>query len=92
VDGDDRSAVDAGAGIWTTIRDARDAAIGIVQTHVAAGYALRGGDVDDVARKVIVDRGLGEYFTHRTGHSIDSRRFMDPVRISTISRRARSGC
>jgi Xaa-Pro aminopeptidase len=59
--------------IWTTIRDARDAAIGIVQTHVAAGTPLRGGDVDDVARKVIVDRGLGEYFTHRTGHSIDSR-------------------
>jgi Xaa-Pro aminopeptidase len=59
--------------IWTTIRDARDAAIGLVQTEVAAGRAIRGGDVDDVARKVIVDRGFGEYFTHRTGHSIDAR-------------------
>ena len=62
VDGDDRRAVDT-----------RDAAIRVVQTHVAAGTPLRGGDVDDVARKVIVDRGLGEYFTHRTGHSIDAR-------------------
>jgi Xaa-Pro dipeptidase len=59
--------------VWTAIRDARDAAIRHVQTHVAAGTPLRGGDVDDVARKVIVDRGLGGYFTHRTGHSIDAR-------------------
>ncbi|MEO5818403.1 MAG: M24 family metallopeptidase [Gemmatimonadaceae bacterium] len=59
--------------VWTAIRDARDAAIRLVQTQVAAGSPLRGGDVDDVARKVIVDRGLGQYFTHRTGHSIDAR-------------------
>ena len=59
--------------VWTTIRDARDAAIELVRAEVAAGRAIRGGDVDDAARKVIVDRGLGEYFTHRTGHSIDAR-------------------
>jgi Xaa-Pro aminopeptidase len=29
--------------------------------------------VDDAARAVIASRGLGEYFTHRTGHSIDPR-------------------
>jgi Xaa-Pro aminopeptidase len=29
--------------------------------------------VDDAARDVIKARGLGEYFTHRTGHSIDPR-------------------
>ncbi|MES2177605.1 MAG: M24 family metallopeptidase [Gemmatimonadota bacterium] len=40
---------------------------------MAAGTSLRGGDVDDVARAVITERGFGEYFTHRTGHSIDSR-------------------
>ena len=60
-------------GVWTAIRDARDAAIHLVQSEVAAGRPLRGGNVDDVARKVIVDRGLGDYFTHRTGHSIDAR-------------------
>jgi Xaa-Pro dipeptidase len=59
--------------IWSTIRDARDAAIALVQGAVAAGRPLRGGDVDDAARKVIVDKGFGEYFTHRTGHSIDPR-------------------
>ena len=59
--------------IWTTIRDARDAAIRKVTDDVAAGRALRGGDVDDAARAVIDARGLGRYFTHRTGHSIDPR-------------------
>ncbi len=59
--------------IWAAVRGARDAAIDFVQTEVAAGRAVRGGDVDDVARAVIAARGLGEYFTHRTGHSIDPR-------------------
>jgi Xaa-Pro aminopeptidase len=59
--------------IWSAVRDARDAAIDKVRTDVAAGRSLRGGDVDDAARAVIASRGLGEYFTHRTGHSIDPR-------------------
>ena len=59
--------------IWRAIRDARNAAIQKVRDDVAAGRPLRGGDVDDVARAVIASRGLGQYFTHRTGHSIDPR-------------------
>jgi Xaa-Pro aminopeptidase len=58
--------------IWNAVRDARDAAIDLVQTRAKAGRALRGAEVDDAARKVIEGRGYGEYFTHRTGHSIDS--------------------
>ena len=59
--------------IWRAIRDARDAAIQKVRDDVAAGQLVRGGDVDDAARAVIASRGLGQYFTHRTGHSIDAR-------------------
>ena len=59
--------------IWAAVRDARDAAIALVQSAATAGRALRGGDVDDAARAVITERGFGEYFTHRTGHSIDPR-------------------
>ena len=59
--------------IWAAVRDARDAAIALVVEAATAGRPLRGGDVDDVARAVIVARGFGEYFTHRTGHSIDPR-------------------
>ncbi len=59
--------------IWSAIRDARDAAIAKVTQDVAAGVPLNGGAVDDAARAVIASRGLGKYFIHRTGHSIDPR-------------------
>lgn len=59
--------------IWEAVRDARDAAIALVMREAAAGNAIRGGDADDAARAVITERGFGEYFTHRTGHSIDPR-------------------
>ncbi|MEO8623540.1 MAG: M24 family metallopeptidase [bacterium] len=59
--------------VWAAIRDARDAAIALVRDAAKEGRPLRGGDVDDAARAVITSRGFGEYFTHRTGHSIDPR-------------------
>jgi Xaa-Pro aminopeptidase len=59
--------------VWETIRDARDAAIALIRERVASGTPVRGGEADDAARAVVVERGFGEYFTHRTGHSIDSR-------------------
>lgn len=59
--------------VWTAVRDARDAAIALVQERVKAGQPVRGGEVDDASRAVIDARGFGEYFTHRTGHSIDPR-------------------
>ena len=59
--------------VWAAVRDARDAAIAMVRDGAANGRSLRGGDVDDAARSVIAARGLGDYFIHRTGHSIDPR-------------------
>ena len=59
--------------VWSAIRDARDAAIRLVLDEASAQHRIRGGDVDDAARAVITDRGFGEFFTHRTGHSIDPR-------------------
>lgn len=59
--------------IWSAVRDARDAAIKLIETKLAAGEPVRGGEADDAARAVIEARGFGEYFTHRTGHSIDAR-------------------
>jgi Xaa-Pro dipeptidase len=59
--------------IWNAVRGARDAAIEMVEARAAAGEPVRGADVDDAARNVIERAGYGQYFTHRTGHSIDSR-------------------
>jgi Xaa-Pro dipeptidase len=59
--------------IWDAVRDARDAALALLRDKAAARVHVRGGDADDAARRVIEARGFGEYFTHRTGHSIDQR-------------------
>jgi Xaa-Pro dipeptidase len=60
-------------GIWTAVRDARDAAIALLTERITANAPVSGGEVDDAARGVITSRGYGEKFIHRTGHSIDSR-------------------
>ncbi len=59
--------------IWNAVRDARDAAIALVKDRASRHESVRGAEVDDAARQVITSRGHGEYFTHRTGHSIDPR-------------------
>lgn len=58
-------------GIWEAVRDARDAALTLLRAKAAERIPVRGADVDDAARQVIESRGFGQYFTHRTGHSID---------------------
>jgi Xaa-Pro aminopeptidase len=55
------------------VRDARDRAIELVRAAASSETPIRGADVDDAARSIIVERGYGPYFTHRTGHSIDAR-------------------
>jgi Xaa-Pro dipeptidase len=59
--------------IWLAVRDARDAAIALLEYKLGAHEPVRGGEVDDATRDVITKRGYGEYFIHRTGHSIDPR-------------------
>ncbi|MGB6941608.1 MAG: M24 family metallopeptidase [Bryobacteraceae bacterium] len=56
--------------IFEVVRDARDCAIQRVQAAIQRGETIHGFDVDDAARTFIGDRGLGQYFFHRTGHSI----------------------
>jgi Xaa-Pro aminopeptidase len=56
--------------VFTIVRDARDRAIDRVKNAVAAARELRGFEVDDAAREHIRAAGFGEYFFHRTGHSI----------------------
>tara|TARA_A100001037_G_scaffold39139_2_gene30267 strand:+ start:25453 stop:26379 length:927 start_codon:yes stop_codon:yes gene_type:complete len=57
--------------IWEAVRDARDAALEFLRRRALAEKEVMGLEVDDVARGVIEDRGFGEFFVHRTGHSID---------------------
>jgi Xaa-Pro aminopeptidase len=56
--------------IFQIVAAARDAAIEYVENAFAEGRPLQGWEVDDACRKVIEEAGYGEYFVHRTGHSI----------------------
>src|SRR5580692_2957155 len=56
--------------VFHVVREARDRAIHRVEHAVASKYQLRGYEVDDAARSYIQEEGFGEYFFHRTGHSI----------------------
>ena len=58
------------AKIFGIVREARDKAIELIQSSVAAGKPLQGWQVDKAARKVIEKAGYGKYFFHRTGHNI----------------------
>lgn len=56
--------------VFNVVRDGRDAATEYVKEAFAAGRTIYGWQVDDVCRDVIQKAGYGEYFIHRTGHSI----------------------
>jgi Xaa-Pro dipeptidase len=56
--------------IFTTVRDARDASIKLVQEAFAANQPIAGWQADDASRNVIRKAGFGDAFTHRTGHNI----------------------
>ncbi len=59
--------------VWTAVRDARDAAAHFLRERLWTGVPVRGAEADDVARGVLRERALSDWFTHRTGHSIDAR-------------------
>ena len=58
------------ATVFAIVAEARDAAIQLVRERFKQGQPLRGFEVDDACRKVIQGAGYGEFFIHRTGHSI----------------------
>jgi Xaa-Pro dipeptidase len=58
--------------IWRAARDGREAAIALVQERWSAGQPVSGYEVDDAARDLIRERGYGDAFIHRTGHSLDT--------------------
>jgi Xaa-Pro dipeptidase len=58
--------------VWETVRAARDAAVARLRERGGGGRVpVTGAELDDAARGVITEAGYGEFFMHRTGHSID---------------------
>jgi Xaa-Pro aminopeptidase len=58
--------------VFNVVAGARDTAIAYISEQHAAGVTLQGWQVDQTARNYIDQRGYGQYFTHRLGHSLGS--------------------
>ncbi len=56
--------------IFYVVTGARDAALQYLEYACQRGTWVEGWQADAVAREYIAQRGYGEYFTHRLGHSI----------------------
>ncbi len=56
--------------IFEIVRSARDVGVKTVQDAVTAGRRIAGWEVDHAVRGHINNAGYGDFFIHRTGHSI----------------------
>jgi len=58
---------------FEAVREAREAAIQLIEQRLAAGQRVSGADADRAARAVLAQRGFEAQVRHRTGHSIGGR-------------------
>jgi Xaa-Pro dipeptidase len=56
--------------IFEIVRGARDAGVKVVLDAIHSGRRIAGWEVDRATRSHIQKAGYGDYFIHRTGHSI----------------------
>src|ERR1700751_800921 len=56
--------------IFKVLTEARDRAVALIQSSIAARKPLQGWQVDKAARSVVEKAGYGKYFIHRTWHNI----------------------
>lgn len=73
--------------IWHTVTSARDAALDFVRRQFAAGQPCHGYEVDQACRAVVEQAGYGEFFLHRTGHSIGTDVHGNGVNIDDLETR-----
>ena len=66
----DREPTDREQRLFSAVRDARDASIQVIADAFASKRPIAGWEGDDAAREVLAGAGLGDAFTHRTGHNI----------------------
>ncbi|MCE2464758.1 MAG: M24 family metallopeptidase [Dehalococcoidia bacterium] len=70
--------------VFDVVTGARDEALSYLASEVKAGRFPQGFQADEAARRYIADRGYGEYFTHRLGHSISHEVHGDAVNLDSF--------
>lgn len=56
--------------VFDVVLKARDTGVEFLNRQLSRGHVVHGWEVDDAVRKVIQNKGYGEYFFHRTGHNL----------------------
>lgn len=70
--------------IFDTVCSARDAAVALIKDRFASNELCHGWEVDDACRNVVKAAGYGDYFIHRTGHSIGEEVHGNGVNIDNL--------
>jgi Xaa-Pro dipeptidase len=70
--------------IFQYVRDGRNAALAFVREKFANGESCYGWEVDEICRNVVRKAGYGDYFIHRTGHSIGEEVHGNGVHIDNL--------
>ncbi len=70
--------------IFEIVRDARDLAVSFIRESFASDKTVYGYAVDDVVRNYITGKGYGEFFIHRTGHSLGTEIHGNGVNIDNL--------
>ncbi|MEI8124151.1 MAG: M24 family metallopeptidase [Parachlamydiaceae bacterium] len=70
--------------IFSFVKQARDAALELLYRRLESGDEIRGWEVDQACRDVILKAGFGTFFPHRTGHNIGERDHGDGANIDNF--------
>lgn len=73
--------------MFNIVVQARNLAKNFISERLEKGERVLGWEVDDVSRRYISGKGYGDYFTHRTGHSIDTKVHGSGVNIDNFETR-----
>lgn len=72
------------ANIFKIVAGARDAGLELLQESATKGKAIQGWQVDARVREFITQAGYGDYFDHRTGHSLDTNLHGNGVNLDSL--------
>ena len=73
--------------IWEIIREARDSTVQFEREKIERGEICYGWEIDKYCRDLIEKKGYGEFFRHRTGHSIGRAVHGNAVNIDNLETR-----
>jgi Xaa-Pro dipeptidase len=70
--------------VFDIVRRARDHGIAFLRERVERGQPVQGWEVDQAVRDLITAAGYGDFFVHRTGHSITTVEHGDGANLDNL--------